>query len=355
MPTIRTTVECPIAASFRVQQVAGMFDLPLAEKTRQSFTAELPETGEPWSIGVIVGPSGSGKTTIARRAFGEALYAGGDWPPDRAVVDGFGDLQIKQITRTLTAVGFSSPPSWIKPYAVLSRGEQFRCDLARALLCELPLVALDEYTSVVDRTVARFGSAAVAKSIRSGRIDKKFVAVTCHYDVADWLEADWVLDMASGTLARGRLRRPEIRLQIVRCRQSAWRPFARHHYLSGGLARGAACWLAMWNGRPVAFCAVVGMFGYKRRKRISRIVTLPDYQGLGIGARLMDRVAEAEHAAGNRASVTASHPALLAYCRRSPHWRATDVKKIGGRPGKGRRKTSRGRAVASFEFMARIY
>ena len=55
------------------------------------------------------------------------------WPADRAVVDGFGDLSIRDITGLFTAVGFSSPPSWIKPYSVLSGGERFRCDLARAL------------------------------------------------------------------------------------------------------------------------------------------------------------------------------------------------------------------------------
>ena len=49
------------------------------------------------------------------------------------MIDGFGHLPIKELTSLLTAVGFSSPPSWIKPYHVLSTGERFRCDLARAL------------------------------------------------------------------------------------------------------------------------------------------------------------------------------------------------------------------------------
>ena len=50
---------------------------------------------------------------------------------DRAVIDGLGERPIKEITGLFTAVGFSSPPSWVKPYHVLSNGEQFRCDLAR--------------------------------------------------------------------------------------------------------------------------------------------------------------------------------------------------------------------------------
>ena len=40
----------------------------------------------------------------------------------------------KEIVKMLTDVGFSSPPGWIKPYSVHSNGEQFRCDLAKALL-----------------------------------------------------------------------------------------------------------------------------------------------------------------------------------------------------------------------------
>ena len=35
------------------------------------------------------------------------------------------------------------------------------------------------------------GSAyAISKDVR--RSKKKFIAVTCHYDVVDWLEPDWV-------------------------------------------------------------------------------------------------------------------------------------------------------------------
>jgi ABC-type glutathione transport system ATPase component len=81
----------------------------------------------------LVGPSGSGKSTIARRAFAAELYTGADWPADRAVVDCFEGLPVRQVVALFTAVGFGSPPSWIKPYHVLSGGERFRCDLARAL------------------------------------------------------------------------------------------------------------------------------------------------------------------------------------------------------------------------------
>ena len=364
MPQFDVAVSCPVFDSFRVQQVAGMFDVPIAERATERFRVDMPELGDDWRIGLIVGPSGSGKSTVARELFGERLYGERPWPRNRAMIDCLGDWPIKEITGLFTAVGFSSPPSWIKPYYVLSGGERFRCDLARALadatLNAEPdtapgLVAFDEFTSVVDRNVARIGSAAVAKGIKSGRIPCRLVAVTCHYDVTEWLQPDWVLDMATATFTRRCLRRPRIELEVFRCGRDAWKLFARHHYLSGSLSAVARCFLALWEGIPVGFCATVSLIGRKGRWRISRIVTLPDFQGIGVGMKLAETVAELHRDEGHRVNVTASHPALIAHCRRSSRWRAVAVRKTGSR------KTERflhnyhgssGRAVVSFEYLA---
>jgi hypothetical protein len=151
MPPIEIEVTCPVFKSFRVQQVAGMFDVPLAARVSERFQVDVPDdvlgTGDggcgagdgsseslaprptppasPWQIGLIVGPSGSGKSTIARAMFGDRVYRPRQWPTDQAVIDGLGPRPIKEIVRLFTAVGFSSPPSWIKPYHVLSNGEPF--------------------------------------------------------------------------------------------------------------------------------------------------------------------------------------------------------------------------------------
>ena len=363
MTMVEVEVSCPVHDSFRVQQVTGLFDVPIARRASERFRVEVPELGDDWQIGLIVGPSGSGKSTLADRLFGDRLYRQPSWPEDRAVVDCLGDLPIKQITALFTAVGFSSPPSWIKPYRVLSGGERFRCDLARAMAGASlkattdgpePLVAFDEFTSVVDRTVARIGSAAIAKAIRSGRIRCRLAAVTCHYDVAEWLQPDWVLDMATGTFTRRCLRRPEIRVDVFRCEHAAWSLFKRHHYLNGSLHGSARCYIALWEGTPVAFCATVAMMGRKGRRRISRIVTLPDFQGIGIGMRVAETVARLHVEEGYRVNVTASHPAMIAHCRRSPHWRAVNIMKNGaarqGSKRLQRYRGSRGRAVVSFEY-----
>lgn len=363
MPNVDITVTCPVYDSFRVQQVGGMFDVPIAAKSQRQFHLEMPDWGDSWRVGLIVGPSGSGKTTVARHLFGDRLERRRDWPSDRAVIDGLGDRPIKGITGLFTAVGFSSPPSWIKPYAVLSNGEQFRCDLARALAeanaaaeqdpAELPLVAFDEFTSVVDRNVARAVSAAVGKGIHQGSIRCRFVAVTCHYDVADWLQPDWVIDMAASTFQRRSLPRPPIELEIYRCGRDPWKLFAPHHYLSGSLSSAARCYLALWNGEPVTFCATVSLPSIKNFYRFTRLVTLPDYQGLGVGMAVFEAVGDLHLLDGNRITATASHPAVVGHCKRSPKWRAFNVRKTGSthRHMIEKYRGSTGRSVVSFEYL----
>lgn len=358
------TVECPVnEQSFRVAQVAGMFDLDLKAKASASFDVDVPLAGElvdgqPWKIGLIVGPSGSGKSTVARAAYGDAFYTPQPWPRDAAIVDGFGDVDMREITQWLSAVGFSSPPSWVKPYAVLSNGEQFRCDLARSLLTGGPLVAYDEFTSVVDRTVAKVGSAAIAKAIRKGKIDRQFVAVTCHYDIAEWLTPDWILDMASGRLARGSLQRPQIKLEVAPIDRSAWLLFRRHHYLNTNLSITADCFAAFWNNEPVAFSAWTHRMTRQRRRgdmREHRTVVLPDFQGVGIGNHVSELCASIYRGIGGRAFSTTSHPSMIGYRSASPLWkrhRHGMAAPLGKTAKIGMRNSaSCGRITAGFEYV----
>nr|DAF16553.1 MAG TPA: hypothetical protein [Caudoviricetes sp.] len=122
--------------------------------------------------------------------FSEELITGFDYSA-KSVVDDMPKASIDDITKMFYAVGFGSVPSWLKPYSVLSNGEKMRVDLARALL-ERDFIVFDEFTSVVDRNVAQTACIAINKAIK--KTNKKFVAVTCHYDILDWLQPDWVFD-----------------------------------------------------------------------------------------------------------------------------------------------------------------
>ena len=181
-------------------------------------------------------------------------------------------------------------------------------------------IVFDEFTSVVDRTVAQIGSAALAKTVRQR--GQQFVAVTCHEDVEDWLQPDWIYRPAENLFTWRRLRRrPALALDIVRVAPSAWPLFAPHHYLSDRAGRSAVCFLASWHERPVAFSAWLPFVGSgPKTRREHRTVTLPDYQGVGIGNALSDFVASLWAGLGYRAISTTTHPAMIRARLRSPNW-----------------------------------
>ena len=68
--------------------------------------------------------------------------------------------------------------------------------------------------------------------------------------------------------------------------------FRQYHYLSGSLASTARCYTALYQNKPVAFIAVMHVRMKTRYYRVSRLVVLPDYQGIGVGKRLLNFVAE---------------------------------------------------------------
>lgn len=328
-------VSSQIARTARVMQLEGLFDVPPAQTSEQRWVADIPLEAREWSIGMIVGPSGAGKSTVAREMFSQALVTGYDWPSEKSVVDGFpAGMSIKDITALLSSVGFSSPPAWLRPFRVLSTGQQFRVTLARAIAEARELVVVDEFTSVVDRTVAQIGSAAVAKTVR--RLGKRFVAVTCHYDVIDWLQPDWTFEPHTLRFQWRELQcRPPIELVISRCGSEAWMLFRGHHYLSAEMHRGARVFLATWQDQPVALTAVLPAIGFVGKWREHRTVCLPDFQGVGIGNAMSRTVAGIVTAAtgGEYRSVT-SHPAFTRARLASPAWRLIEKPSMSAKVGK---------------------
>lgn len=178
-----------IDKTFRVAKIMGDFDVQL-EHANERFegTIELPKE---WNIGLIVGASGTGKSTIASELFGDCMIKGYEYKSKSVIDDMPKDCSVDDISKMFYTVGFGSVPSWLKPYHVLSNGEKMRVDLARALL-ENDKICFDEFTSVVDRNVAQTACIAINKSVK--KLNKQFIAVTCHYDVIEWLQPDWVFD-----------------------------------------------------------------------------------------------------------------------------------------------------------------
>jgi len=173
--------------SFRVKSLQGQYDLEEKEIVQKfSGNYKLPEN---WNIGLIVGNSGSGKTSIAKDVFGE--FSKINWDNESIIENFNNSLSMEQITYALGSVGFNSVPYWLKSFNVLSNGEKSRVELARMAL-EQDLIVYDEFTSLVDRDVAKSMSNSVQKLFR--KLKKQLVAVTCHHDVIEWLQPDWVYD-----------------------------------------------------------------------------------------------------------------------------------------------------------------
>lgn len=175
--------------TYRVARVLGDFDLNV-DSINEEFKGEI-ELPKCWNIGIIVGNSGTGKTTIAKELFKDYITEKYSYNSKSAIDDMPKNKSVDEITKMFYAVGFGSVPSWLKPYSVLSNGEKMRVDLARSLL-EKDIVCFDEFTSVIDRNVARTMCIAINKAIKAQ--NKKFIAVTCHYDITNWLEYDWCFD-----------------------------------------------------------------------------------------------------------------------------------------------------------------
>jgi GNAT superfamily N-acetyltransferase len=302
--------------SFRVAQLYDQFDIS-ENRFDERFTGEITLPGS-WNIGVIVGKSGTGKTTIARELFGE--YFAKFKYKSACVIDDFDkNIPSADLFGVLSSVGFASPPSWLKPYEVLSNGEKMRVDLARAILQDQEIIIFDEYTSVVDREVAQIGSLALQRSVR--RSGKKFIAVTCHYDVLEWLEPDWVFSTDEMTMTRGSLRRPKINLE-VREIKGLWEMFRRYHYLSHDLNRSAREFVAFIGEHPVAFCAVINFPhpDIHPMRKIHRIVVLPDYQGIGIASRMMETIGDEYVKAGEYFGITTSLNGFAKSMMRNKNW-----------------------------------
>lgn len=354
-------LETSIEESFRTEKIRNLFDISQG-KQKNVFQVPKIDTEKDWGLGLIVGPSGSGKSTVAHKLFPDAVHNvdgnSAEWSSDKSLLDDFpGELTVEEIAKTLTLLGFSNPPAWLRPFSTLSTGEKFRVEIARLIketqfTQNTNMLCIDEFTSTVDRTVAKATSNALRKLINQER-NIQVVAVTCHYDVAKWLCPDWILDMATESLTWGEyVQRPEIKLDIQQCHRKAWKLFRHHHYLDSNLANSAQCYIATWRDKPCCFVAIMHQPHIdKRMKRVHRIVTLPDFQGLGIGSAVLNRVGEHYREQGFRFLITTSHPGFIQHLNNSDRWGC--IRKpshTGTHRGLKIEKGSFRRLTASFEF-----
>lgn len=358
MPNFNIIRESKPNKTFRVASVIGKFDLQ-SEHIIETFTGNIDLSND-WQIGLIVGKSGTGKTTIAKELFPDAYITNFEYNAESIIDDMPSNKSVEEISNAFNSVGFSSPPSWLKPYSKLSNGQKMRVDLANAILSDKEMFVFDEFTSVVDRNVAQIGSFAMQKAIR--KTNKKFIAVTCHFDVEDWLLPDWVFDTDTMTFRKcdgQKKNRPDIKFEIYSTNnKSIWKMFAKYHYLSHTHNNAASVYIALINNQIAGFCSILS-FPHpkvKNLKKVHRLVILPDYQGAGFGIKLLDKIGEVYRKNKFRFNIVTSSPSLITALKKNNNWYCTHYGR--NTPHKGVLKTvdnlsngSENRITVTFEMI----
>ena len=141
-----------------------------------------------FQILAIVGASGSGKSTLLKE-FNYYEKKAKEYNNKKAIVSNFETPEDASVR--LSAVGLNSMPVWCRPRNVLSIGERFRADLALNIESN---VIFDEFTSTIDRNVAKSTCNSIQRYIRDKEL-QNVVFCSCHNDYIPFLKPDIVIDL----------------------------------------------------------------------------------------------------------------------------------------------------------------
>jgi len=282
---------------------------------------DLPTDG----IVLIVGTSGSGKSTILRTKGHDSQV---QFNPRVNVIENFSTAERGE--ELLLATGLRSIPTWFRTPNTLSNGEHHR--FVMALCLDQGIRVIDEFTSVVDRDTAKSLAYSMRQYYdRSGQTEPLYIA-SCHRDIVDWLDPDYVYDTDLCVLENRRSllrlgRRPPITLTIKSTSVDYWRYFSRYHYLDTAISRSAHYYIGLIGDKPVAFHAAIHSTNRDIHSywRGHRTVVLPEFQGMGLGTAFSDAIAEIYVSRGFRYFSKTAHPSFGEHRQKSPLWRATST------------------------------
>ncbi|MFQ5430446.1 MAG: ATP-binding cassette domain-containing protein [Phycisphaerae bacterium] len=311
----------------RKREVCWRFGIPPREPA-VTLADPLDLTVRPGAILLLTGPSGSGKTSvlaaIAERLDAPIRVGRGRFPADRAIVDAIAPRgRLSTALEILTACGLGEPRLWVRRYADLSEGEQFRATLARAVGRAVGtrsnatrVVLCDEFTAILHRRIAR----AVAYNLRklATRHRLCLIVATAHEDIARDLQPDEtvMLGRAEPAIRRAALRdRPmSLRRRVViepGCVRD-YRLFSAMHYrhrdglgfvqkvfLLKETAAGQPLGILVFAHAPLELSqrnrATRGRFVRNARRLnrelriLRRLVMHPDIRGCGLGHHFVRR------------------------------------------------------------------
>lgn len=198
-----------------VQFIQNTYDINIEQST--SINIPLINTDElnsvDWNIGLICGGSGTGKSTILKQQFNEPIAP--KYDIIKPVISQFGELEPEEVCNVLESVGMSSVPVWLRKPHELSVGEKARLDLCWALI-KTPkdkIIIIDEFTSTINREVAKSLAFALQRYIRKENL--KIIVSSCHFDIIEFLQPDWIFNLNKRT-------NDEVELEYIKYTDSSY-------------------------------------------------------------------------------------------------------------------------------------
>jgi ABC-type ATPase with predicted acetyltransferase domain len=189
---VEFTLQSEVFPNFRCKMAADSLDIDVNKKSVHHVKIENINVPEEWSVGCVVGNSGSGKTTLLHHIFGSDCF-NALLDSEQPIINQFPkSMTYEECANILTGVGLNSVPCWIRAVKTLSNGQKARAEAALLMCQEKQIIFIDEWTSVVDRTVAKAMSICLSKYAKRNK--KKIIICSCHFDIIEWLNPDWLID-----------------------------------------------------------------------------------------------------------------------------------------------------------------
>jgi energy-coupling factor transporter ATP-binding protein EcfA2 len=283
--------------NFRCKMACDSLDIDISKKSIHHLKIENIEIPKDWSIGIIYGASGSGKTTLAKHLFGEDCFKT-IIDENTPIINQFPkELSYEDCSNILNGIGLTSVVCWVRPVKTLSNGQRARSEAALLMTQCNDITMIDEWTSVVDRTVAKAMSHCVQKFARKQH--KRIILLSCHHDIVEWVKPDWLIDCNKQQffLPQGEdfffQKREELQFSIREVGRETWRYFSKYHYLSERLPGGKIYTFGLFYGEnQVGFQCFANYTPTKKGSvpifHFNRTVIHPDYAGLGMGIKLIN-------------------------------------------------------------------
>lgn len=340
--TVEVVLQSPISDNFRCKMACDALDIDIKKKSVHRLFIEHINIPDKWNVALIYGASGSGKTTLAKKLFGEDVF--------KAVLDENEPI-INQLPKEytydecaaiLSGIGLNSVPCWVRPVKTLSNGQRARAEAALLMVQNNGIINIDEWTSVVDRTVAKAMSFCIQKFAR--KHNKQIILLSCHYDVLEWLLPDWLIDCNEQKfyLREGEdfffTRREQLVFTIRKIGRDTWKYFSKYHYLSERLPGGQIFLYGLFHEeKQIGFqCFANYTPPVKGKPKIfhsNRTVVHPDYQGLGLGIKLINestRVFKKDNPSFRIMAKFSAVPVFKAMIRQK-EWKYLETKRLMGK------------------------